>query len=235
MHPVAIFRFSPTEGPAYFADWLDARGLPWQLVPLDEGAAVPADPRAFAGIGMMGGPMSVNDGLAWIAPLGALLRDAVDAGIPVIGHCLGGQLLAQSLGAPVTRAPVAEIGWLDVSVCDAPARRDWFGGRPAFTTFQWHYDAFALPRGATRVLTNAFNVDQAYVIGDRHIGLQCHVEMTRDLTETWLASGAQELPPQSSHATQSAADIRRDIDARVASLQAIAGDVYARWVQGLAR
>ena len=235
MRPIAIVRFFPTEGPAYFADWLDARGLPWQLVPLDEGAAVPADARAFAGIGMMGGPMSVNDGLAWTAPLGALLRDAVGAGIPVIGHCLGGQLLAQSLGAPVTRAPVAEIGWLDVAVCDVPARRDWFGGRSSFTTFQWHYDAFALPRGATRVLTNAFNVDQGYVIGDRHIGLQCHVEMTHSLVETWLATGADELPAQTSSATQSAADIRRDIDARVAALHAIAGDVYARWVQGLAR
>ena len=234
MRPIAIFRFSPTEGPAYFADWLDARGLPWQLVPLDEGAMVPADPRAFAGIGMMGGPMSVNDGLAWNAPLGAMLRDAVDAGVPVIGHCLGGQLLAHSLGARVTRAPVAEIGWLDVTVCDAPARHEWFGGRGSFTTFQWHYDAFALPRGATRVLTNAFNVDQAYVIGDRHIGFQCHVEMTRDLTDSWLASGAQELPPQSSPAMQSAADIRRDIDARVAALHAIASDVYTRWAQGLA-
>jgi GMP synthase-like glutamine amidotransferase len=183
---------------------------------------------------MMGGPMSVNDGVAWIAPLGALLRDAVDAGIPVIGHCLGGQLLAQSLGAPVTRAPVAEIGWLDVSVCDVPARRDWFGGRGSFTTFQWHCDAFALPRGATRVLTNAFNVDQAFVIGDHHIGLQCHVEMTREMTETWLATGAPELPRQSSPAMQSAADIRRDIDARVAALHAIADDVYARWAQGLA-
>ena len=65
------------------------------------------------------------------------------------GHCLGGQLLAQALGAPVTRAPVAEIGWVDVAVCDVSAQRDWFGGRAAFTTFQWHYDAFALPAGAT--------------------------------------------------------------------------------------
>ncbi len=235
MRPIAIFRFSKTEGPGYFADWLDARGLAWQLVPLDEGAAVARDPRAFAGIGMMGGPMSVNDSLAWTAPLGALLRDAVDADIPVIGHCLGGQLLAQSLGAPVTRAPIAEIGWIDVSVCDIAARREWFGGRVSFTTFQWHYDAFALPRGAKRVLTNAFNVNQAYVIGDRHIGLQCHIEMTHDLTETWISSGAGELPPRSSPATQSAADIRHDIDARLAELRTIADDVYSRWVQGLAR
>jgi GMP synthase-like glutamine amidotransferase len=233
MRPIAIFRFSATEGPAYFADWLDAQGLPWELVALDEGAAVPRDPRVFAGIGMMGGPMSVNDALSWIAPLNALLRAAVGADVPVIGHCLGGQLLAQSLGARVTRAAVPEIGWVDVSVCDDAARADWFGGRRAFTTFQWHYDAFALPPGATRVLTNAFNVNQAYVIGDRHIGFQCHIEMTRALVETWIGTGARELPASSSPAAQSAADMRRDIDAHLAGLHAVAGSVYARWVQTL--
>ena len=77
MLPVAIFRFSPTEGPAYFAEWLARRGLAWTLVALDEGARVPAEPRAFAGIALMGGPMSVNDALPWIAPVCALLRDAV--------------------------------------------------------------------------------------------------------------------------------------------------------------
>src|SRR5512134_2441312 len=76
MLPIAVFRFSPTEGPAYFADWLDARGWDWQLCALDEGARVPATVRAFAGIVMMGGPMSVNDDLPWLAPLMALLRDA---------------------------------------------------------------------------------------------------------------------------------------------------------------
>ena len=235
MRPVAIFRFSPTEGPAYVADWLDAHGLAWSLVALDEGAPVPVDPRAFAGIGLMGGPMSVNDGLAWTEPLCSLLRAAVDAEVPVIGHCLGGQLLAKSQGAPVTRAPVAEIGWIDVAVSDATAGREWFGGRTAFTPFQWHYDAFALPPGARRVLTNAFNADQAYLIRDRHIGFQCHIEMTRELVETWLATGAQELPGESSAAAQSAADIRRDLDTRVAALNTVAGDVYARWTRGLVR
>ena len=235
MRPIAIFRFSRTEGPAYFAEWLDAHGLAWQLVPLDEDAPVPADPRPFAGIGMMGGPMSVNDDLGWIAPIGALLRAAVDARVPVIGHCLGGQLLAQSLGASVTRADIPEIGWQTVEACDDAAKRDWFGGREAFTTFQWHYDAFELPPGSTRVLTNAYNVNQAYVVDDRHVGFQCHVEMTRQLAETWLATGADELPARSAGAMQSAADMERDLDLRIASLHEIAGDIYARWSKGLLR
>ena len=233
--PVAIFRFNRTEGPAYFADWLDAQRIRWQLLALDEDAAVPDDPSAFSGIGLMGGPMSVNDGLPWNAPLSALLRAAVHREVPVIGHCLGGQLLAQALGAPVTRAPVAEIGWVDVDVCDRAARREWFGGRTAFNTFQWHYDAFALPAGATPVLTNAFNANQAFIVGERHIAFQCHVEMTRELTETWLATGADELPAASTPAIQTAADIRRDLEARIDALHAVANDVYARWARGLRR
>jgi GMP synthase-like glutamine amidotransferase len=235
MRPIAIFRFSPTEGPAYFAEWLDAHGLEWRLLALDAGASVPSDPRAFSGIGMMGGPMSVNDALPWTAPLGVLLRDAADARVPVIGHCLGGQLFAQALGAAVTRTTTPEIGWVDVAVSDDAAQREWFGGRAAFSAFQWHYDVFALPAGATRVLTNAFNENQAYVVDGRHVGFQCHIEMTRELTETWLALGADELPPQSTPAVQSATDIRLDLDARIATLKALAGDVYTRWTQGLAR
>ena len=169
------------KGPAYFADWLDARAIAWQLIALDEGAAVPADPRAFAGIGLMGGPMSVNDGLPWSAPLSALLRAAVDR------DDSGDRSLPRRTvaGAGAGRAGHARAG-----------RRDRLGRRrrlrslrpgrngsaagTAFTTFQWHYDAFALPAGAVPVLTNAFNANQAFVVGGRHIGFQCHVEMTRE-------------------------------------------------------
>jgi GMP synthase-like glutamine amidotransferase len=233
MRPVAVLRFSPTEGPAYFAEWLDRRGIAWNVVPLDAGAGVPADPRAYAGIAMMGGPMSVNDNDPWVAPVCTLLRAAVAAKVPVIGHCLGGQLLAKALGAPVTRAPVAEIGWVDVRVTDPDARRAWFGDRDRFTTFQWHYDAFSLPQGATRVLTNGFNANQAFVVDDRHVGFQCHIEMTPDLVATWLASGADELPATSGGAVQTADDIRRDLAARIEALHAVADDVYARWATGL--
>ena len=234
MRNVLVLRFFPTEGPGHFAAWLDARGIGWELIPIDAGAAVPADPRAYAGIGMMGGPMSVYDPLPWVDPLCGLLREAVSAGVPVIGHCLGGQMLAKALGAKVDRARVAEIGWVDVDATDAAAA-GWFGGRSQFAAFQWHYEAFALPRGATRLLTNRYTENQAYVVDDRHLGFQCHIEMTRDLVETWLASGAGELPQASSPGRQSAADIRRDLDARIGSLNAVAGYAYARWARALRR
>jgi GMP synthase-like glutamine amidotransferase len=235
MRPVAIFRFSPTEGPAHFAEWLETGAIPYELVPIDEGASVPADPRAFAGIGLMGGPMGVNDPLPWIAPVASFLRDAVARDVPVIGHCLGGQLLAHALGARVFRAATPEIGWIDVDASDSKLRGEWFGGRERFTAFQWHYDAFDLPAGATRVLANPFHPNQAYVVGDLHIGFQCHVEMTRDLVETWCRTGANELPAASSASQQSRADILRDVDARVATLNGVADGIYARWAQNLHR
>jgi GMP synthase-like glutamine amidotransferase len=235
MRDVAILRFSGTEGPAYFAEWLDGHGIPWRLIPIDEGAAIPSDAAAFAGVGMMGGPMGVNDPLPWIEPVCALLRDAVAQQVPVIGHCLGGQLLAKALGAPVDRATTPEIGWIGVDIPPGPAQHEWFGDRVAFETFQWHYDAFALPAGATRVLTNRFNENQAYIVDNRHIGLQCHIEMTNDLVATWLHSGAGELPNVSTPSEQSADAIRSDLDARLATLHRVAGDVYARWAKGLRR
>jgi GMP synthase-like glutamine amidotransferase len=235
MRPIAVFRFSPTEGPAHFARWLDAAALAWQLVAVDEGDAIPADATQFAGIGMMGGPMSVNDALAWIDPLSRLLRDAVARDVPVIGHCLGGQLLAQALGARVRRTPTPEIGWIDVESTDAAARDDWFGGRTRFTPFQWHYDVFDLPAGATRVLTNPFNPNQAYLIGGRHIGFQCHIEMTADLVQTWCQSGADEIAAPDTPARQSRDEILRDLPARLDALSSVANGVYARWSQGLRR
>ena len=181
MHPVAVFRFSPTENPGRFGAWLTQQDIPWQLIAIDEGVPVPSTPSGYSGIGMMGGPMSVNDKLPWIDPLCTLVRDAISDGTPVIGHCLGGQLMAKALGARVSRMPEPEIGWLHVDVCDRGARREWFGGLPRFPAFQWHYDAFDLPPMATRVLTNDVAVNQAYVIDDRHVGFQCHIEMTREL------------------------------------------------------
>src|SRR6185295_10167372 len=143
MQPVAVFRFSPTEGPAHFATFLDRKRLPWRLLALDAGEAVPRNLGAFSGIAMMGGPMSVNDPLPWVEPLAALLRDAVAADVPVIGHCLGGQMLAKALGVPVSRSPNVEIGWHDVRVENTALAHEWFGDIPSFRTFEWHNESFA--------------------------------------------------------------------------------------------
>jgi GMP synthase-like glutamine amidotransferase len=234
MKPVAIFRHAPHEGPAYFATWLERHGVPMRLVKLDEGEPVPTDARTFSGIAFMGGPMSVHDDLPWIAPVLALIRDAVAAGVPVIGHCLGGQLMAKALGGEVTRNPVKEIGWGRVKILDNPQAVDWFGAPGSFLSFHWHGEMFSVPPGATRVLSSEHCANQAFVLGP-HIGMQCHVEMTPELIESWCRSGAREIARSPGPGVQSVEDIRFELDPRVNGLHRVADLIYEHWARGLAR
>ena len=101
MKPVGIFRTTPTEGPAYFATYLERRSIPWKIIALDQGESVPRNIRSYRGVAVMGGPMSANDDLDLIAPLLDFLRNAVRQDVPMIGLCLGGQLMSKALGGTV--------------------------------------------------------------------------------------------------------------------------------------
>jgi GMP synthase-like glutamine amidotransferase len=230
MKPVAIFRHTPTEGPGYFADYLDANGIDWQLVRVDAGDAIPRDASAFSGLTFMGGPMSVNDDLPWIAPALDLIRDAVAADVPVLGHCLGGQLMAKALGGEVTRNPVKEIGWGEVQVPEDAAARRWFGDLRRFLSFHWHGETFTIPPGASRILGSPYCANQAFAL-DKHLGMQCHVEMTPDLIRSWSDGWRGGAGP----AVQTAEEMQERLDERVRELNAVAARLYDRWVEGLKR
>jgi GMP synthase-like glutamine amidotransferase len=233
--PVAVFRFSDTEGPGHFATFLDANRVPWKLVKLDAGDAVPASSDAYSGLAFMGGPMSANDELPWTQPVLALMRDAVRQSVPIIGHCLGGQMLARALGGDVTRNPVKEIGWNPVEVDDTPAARDWFGGDlREFTTFQWHGETFTIPPGGERILTGMHCPNQAYVVDGRHLGLQCHVEMTPEMIASWIGSGSGEVKENlGSPAVQPVETIQAEMPAKLPALSRTAERLYRRWARGL--
>jgi GMP synthase-like glutamine amidotransferase len=235
---VLVFRFARTEGPGHFATFLATNGIDWRLVRLDEGEPVPASADGFAGLGFMGGPMSANDELAWTQPVLDLMRDAARQGVPMIGHCLGGQLMSRALGGSVSASPMKEIGWVPVSAEPNEAARAWLGGDvAAFTSFQWHQDSFAIPPGAARILTGAHVANQGYVLDNRHLGMQCHVEMTAEMIETWLATGAKDIASSlgKSPAVQDAASIRAQMPAKLPALSATADRLYTRWIEGLAR
>jgi len=235
MKPVAIFRYSPTEGPGYFATYLDRQAIPCLLTRVDAGDPLPASIDAFSGLVFMGGPMSVNDDLPWIPPVLELIRSAVARDMPVLGHCLGGQLMSKALGGTVSRAPAKEIGWGEVQVQGEANASDWFGpGLTGFVTFHWHGETFTLPRGATRVLSSPWCENQGFALGP-HLGLQCHIEMTQEMVHTWCATGQREIERSRSPAVQAVADILIDLEARVAALNAVADRVYRRWIEGLQR
>lgn len=233
MKPVAIFRHSPTEGPGYFATYLDSRDLPWRLVALDRGESVPANPEDFSGLVFMGGPMSVNDDLPWIEPVLALIREATAGDVPVLGHCLGGQLMSKALGGTVGRNPVKEIGWGEIEVADNPQARAWFGPEmKRFESFHWHGETFTIPPGAARIMGNRNCENQGFVAG-KNLGMQCHVEMTEELIESWCKSGSDEIASANSPAVQTPDQMRRGMEQKLVALRAVATRLYDHWVEGL--
>jgi GMP synthase-like glutamine amidotransferase len=235
MKPVAIFRASSSEGPGYFATYLERHSIPWQILKLDAGEPVPRDARKYSGLVFMGGPMSVNDSLSWIAPVLELARDAVRKDVPLLGHCLGGQLMSKALGGVVKANAVKEIGWGEVRVAENEVARQWLGELQSFESFHWHGETFSVPPGGTRVMESAHCTNQAFALG-KHFGMQCHVEMTRELIESWLESGAGELAESTaSPGVQPPAEIRAGMEDRLARLNEIANRIYDRWSEGLAR
>jgi GMP synthase-like glutamine amidotransferase len=232
MKPVAIFRHHPLEGPGYLATYLDFRSIPWRLIEVDAGESLPSEAARFAGLVFMGGPMSVNDDLPWIEQALELIRQAVTENIPVLGHCLGGQLMAKALGGSVSRSPVKQIGWGEVQVANTPSARAWFGELPAFEVFHWHGETFTIPERAALVLSDGYCKNQAFTL-DKHLALQCHVEMTEEMVKAWCSNGAAEIDASPGPAIQSVEEIQRRLHERLPALNRVACLLYERWVRSL--
>jgi len=232
MSEVLIFRHADGEGPGYFAEFLDRHGIPHRLIRVDRNDPVPESIDDALGVVLMGGPMSVNDPLPWIPRTLHLIRQAVDDDRPVLGHCLGGQLMSKALGGRVGANPVSEIGWLPVARVDNSAAGAWLDGlAPEFEVFHWHGETFSIPAGAAHILSSPDCPNQAFVIGNS-LGMQCHVEMTARMVHRWASDGRKAIaaptPTVQTHEQMSEA-----LDARIARLHRVADRIYARWIEGL--
>jgi len=237
MLPVAIFRHTPTEGPGYFAIFLEQQGIPWRLIAIDEGEPVPAAVDGFSGLCFMGGPMSVNDPLPWIEPVCALIREAAAKDMPVIGHCLGGQLMSKALGGVITRNPVKELGWGEATGEDDAIARHWLGdytGKVG-TVFHWHGETFSIPPGATRLFANQYCTNQMFALGP-HLGMQCHVEMTPEMISTWCEQWAEEAASVTGQpSVQTPGTMQAEIGERLPAMRRLSDQLYSVWIRGLRR
>jgi len=150
----------------------------------------------YSGIVILGGSMSANDGakLDFIADELKMIPQAIQLKLPLLGVCLGSQLIAKALGAKITRGTQKEIGWYPLSLAPASNKDPIFGMLPSPSIlFQWHGETFEVPSGAMRLAGSALYTNQAFRYMDRVYGLQFHPEMTDSMIRDWVERGETEI------------------------------------------
>ena len=202
---IHVLQHVPFEGLGSIAPWLESRAASIGFTRFFEGPDLPSF-KSLDMIIIMGGPMSVNneDKLPWLVREKQFIRDAVARGIPVLGICLGAQLIASAMGAKVYRNPVKEIGWFPVRAVPAPA--GYFGIPKECVVFHWHGETFDLPAGAVRLAESDGCKNQAFQLNRNVIGLQFHLETTIESAAALIDHCRDELIPGA--CIQSEAELR---------------------------
>ena len=232
MAPVLMLQFMASDGPAYLGTWLRRHGIAADVHLAASGPAFPEHIDGYRALVLLGGGMSVNDGFDYLRSAERLIGEAMARDIPVLGLCLGGQLMARVLGAKVGASPAPEIGWQRIECIDSPQCRDWFGPEPAHHVFHWHYEAFDLPTDAVPLATSPACEHQAFAHG-MHLALQFHVEVDNAKVGLWLSQGEPAyLEARRHHASVHGEQRVRDDTARhLRAQQRLADRIYGRWLQ----
>lgn len=216
--------------PGHLAQVLDARGLDFRVLRVDLGELEGVDLDSPRAVAVMGGPMSVNDDLPWLRAEIAALRHFIQRDIPLIGHCLGGQLIARALGARVHRMPYTEVGWQPLVRRDRHDPNPWLAHLPKeFPVYQWHSDTFELPNGAEWLLSSPWCPNQAFAWGDKVLALQGHPEITEELLQTWLRDWSH-LLDETQASQQGIRQMLENLPARITALNQVAEGFYRHWL-----
>jgi GMP synthase-like glutamine amidotransferase len=191
------FQHVPFEGLGSIEPWLRGHGHALSATRLYAGE-LPPSPDSYEWLIVMGGPMNIHEEgrHPWLAAEKQAIRAALERGCRVLGICLGAQLIADVLGAPVTRNAQREIGWFPVELTAAGRRHPLFADFPdRFEAYHWHGDTFGLPAGATQLASSAACAQQAYAWGTRVVGLQFHLETTADSAAALIEHAGDEIVP----------------------------------------
>lgn len=192
---VLVFQHAPFEGLGALAPWFEAEDADVRMVPQFEphDTTLP-DPATLDLVIVLGGPMSVHDTdrYAWLASEKQYVQRVLEAGRPMLGICLGAQIIAEQLGATVRRNPYTEIGWWPIHWTD-DAGIIWPEASSPTRVYHWHGETFDLPEGALRLATSAACANQGFLYGKRVVGVQFHLEMTAGTVEDLIIQGNDEL------------------------------------------
>lgn len=231
MKPVLILQHLTPEYPAYLATWLKKHNINSVTFNVDRQGYFPESIEPYSALAVMGGPMSANDPLLSNRQAEILILQAMHYDIPVIGHCLGGQLMAKALGAKIKTSPTPEIGWQTIEWLDDTLTKEWFGENPSNQIIHWHYESFDLPSGAKLLATTEACPNQAFAIG-KHLAMQFHIEMDHDKVLAWVSDDDEKW-----HSAKRQYKTVQDKDEMIAGLkhlndhQLIADHVYSNWLK----
>jgi GMP synthase (glutamine-hydrolysing) len=229
---VRVLQHIGPEGPGFIADALTRAGIDIAVTRPDQGEPVPARLDDAAGLLVMGGPMGVYEEGRYphLADERRLIEHALREEIPVLGVCLGSQLLAATLGARVAPGPRKEIGWFEVTTNEAAANDPLLGHAPSkFIALHWHGDVFDLPSGAVSLARSELTLHQAFRFGERAHGLLFHLEATPAQIEQMAREFADELAA----ASVDPAALVAQTPARAAVAEEIARTVFGAWAESL--
>ncbi len=186
MLPVLILQHQLPENAAYLTTWLERHRIDYRIFNAGADDEFPASIEPYAALAVMGGGMSANDALLSNRQAEILILQAMRLNRPVIGHCLGGQLMSRALGAKISTSSQPEIGWQSIEYENLSVAREWFGNNPTDTVAQWHYETFDIPAGAVRIATSPSCANQAWVMGP-HLAMQFHIEIDEAKMQSWVA------------------------------------------------
>lgn len=231
MKPSAlILQHTAQERSGLLATIFQEQGWHQEILPLFDGARLPSSPEGCDLIVSLGGPMSVNQERSYpfLKQERAFLHQALKLGQPVLGICLGAQLMAKALGSRVYPGPYKEIGWYWLNQTPAGRSDPLFSSLdPFFLVFQWHGETFDLPPGTVCLAGNTAYPNQAFRFGPRAYGFQFHLELDLDLLKSWLAAWEGEIK-EARPQPITAPDILRDAAIYLEKLQ----DQARRWLKG---
>jgi GMP synthase (glutamine-hydrolysing) len=191
-----VLQHHPVENLGRIADALEDAALAWQYVRVFDGAPIPTDMRGAGGLIVMGGPETVYqlDRYPYLRDEMRLMESALRDNKPILGVCLGAQLLAAVLGATVRRGESREIGWYPVRLADAANNDRLMRGLPSeFMAAHWHSDVFDLPAGAAALASSEKTAIQAFRFGDKAYGLLFHAEISEERIGKLVAEFGDDL------------------------------------------
>jgi GMP synthase (glutamine-hydrolysing) len=229
---VLVLQHLHEDGPGVLGQWLDDQEASWHVRCAETGEAYPDSVRGYRALAVLGGAWSANDDRPSLRQTETLIREADALGLPVLGHCLGGQLLAKALGGRVATHHTPEIGWLPIHHNGSAAARAWFGEATDAVVYQWHTDSFVeLPPGAELLASSPACAHQAFALR-QHLGMQFHIEITPAKIQVWLDELDHAYPVQvllHRNSVQDPASMNAATALYQSPSEAMAERIYSTW------